>query len=369
MSEQATRVQDDRSGDYVATRDAYEQDGESKDRVIQIVDLAYRQLTLNEIRGADAPITSADGVDLDSLPSELTANLITVGDKRTLIVEALHDANDGEVLITPIAVNESQETAITEFQLAGGYDTGHKTGYYNGVDYTWGSSILQLYFGWTSSSTSYRTLALFPITLPVDVSEIKRAYLKMVDHENDNADNPTNGRIMLIDQDDVSGFPTSPLPLWSGYPVKPPVNWDSRYYADGVTPFILDNGVGEIADITTQFKEVVGRAGFVDGNNLGIIMFSASYLGVGEVRPRAYYYDGYSEGARLAIEYDTLDTENLSILPTKSTAMGTAKFVDNYGKYVSPMLAWEIYGAKKIGLHITQIGGTGNGVKVRAGVI
>ena len=106
MAEQATRITDQHSGDYIATRDAVEQDADSHSRVIQLMDFSSRQIaTPTTIRGILSFVSSADGVDLASLPAELTGNLITVGDKSTLVVFPLHSANDGEVSITPIIFN------------------------------------------------------------------------------------------------------------------------------------------------------------------------------------------------------------------------------------------------------------------------
>lgn len=52
-------------------------------------------------------VTSADGLNLNSLPTELLANLITVGDKVTLLVNPEHTANDGGVAVTPIVFNDA----------------------------------------------------------------------------------------------------------------------------------------------------------------------------------------------------------------------------------------------------------------------
>lgn len=52
-------------------------------------------------------VTSTDSLDLNSLPAELLANLITVGDKVTLLVNPEHTANDGGVSVTPIVFNSA----------------------------------------------------------------------------------------------------------------------------------------------------------------------------------------------------------------------------------------------------------------------
>lgn len=59
-----------------------------------------------------AKITAADGVNINDLPAELLANLITVGDKVTLIVNPEHLASDGGVEITPIIFNSAGTIAL-----------------------------------------------------------------------------------------------------------------------------------------------------------------------------------------------------------------------------------------------------------------
>lgn len=108
MAEQATRITDQHSGDYIATRDAIENDADTNARVIQLMDFASRQLVSPDtIRGISSFVNSADGVDLASLPVELTSNLISTGDKSTLLVFPRHSASDGEVAITPIIFNDA----------------------------------------------------------------------------------------------------------------------------------------------------------------------------------------------------------------------------------------------------------------------
>ena len=107
MAEQATRISDQHSGDYIATRDAIETDGTNA-RVIQLMDFASRQLaSLTTIRGISSFVGSADGIDLTSLPAELTGNLVSIGDKSTLLVFPRHSVSTGEVTITPIIFNDA----------------------------------------------------------------------------------------------------------------------------------------------------------------------------------------------------------------------------------------------------------------------
>ena len=63
MAEKSTRIADQESGEYVATRDARENDGGAHARVIQLIDIAQRELSQVTLRGVGAPISSADSID------------------------------------------------------------------------------------------------------------------------------------------------------------------------------------------------------------------------------------------------------------------------------------------------------------------
>lgn len=102
MAEQATRIADQISGDYIATRDGYINDGDGKARTIQIIDFASRQLASGDISTIRTGVSVVDGVNMGALPAGLTSNLISIGDRSVLVVFPMHSASDGEVTITPI---------------------------------------------------------------------------------------------------------------------------------------------------------------------------------------------------------------------------------------------------------------------------
>ena len=105
MAEKSTRIAEAISGEYIATRDAYENDDGAHARTIQIVDTASRQIdTWTDMRGTSVTkISSNDSVDLESF-SETT---LTVGDKTTVVVSTVHSENNGSVTITPICYTSS----------------------------------------------------------------------------------------------------------------------------------------------------------------------------------------------------------------------------------------------------------------------
>ncbi len=105
MAEKSIRIADQASGDYVATRDAYENDDGSNARVIERVDFASGKFATpmtTYTRGNSSMITDPESFDLTNLPSDLTSNLITVGDKSMLCVSVEQSVSGGTVTVTPI---------------------------------------------------------------------------------------------------------------------------------------------------------------------------------------------------------------------------------------------------------------------------
>jgi hypothetical protein len=99
--EQGTKVDDGRSGDVVATRTAIETDEQDRPRVIQLVTQVSRYAEMKKIRGISAPESSTDSWDLNYC-TELTANMLTVGDRETLVCRVGHFASGGSVTLTPV---------------------------------------------------------------------------------------------------------------------------------------------------------------------------------------------------------------------------------------------------------------------------
>lgn len=121
MAEKSIRIAEQRSGEYVATRDGYEQDESAEDRVIQLFEVAERHFSAATIvRGSVAPIAAADSRLFNSLPADLTDNLLTVGDKVTLAVMLEHTERTGRVWVTPIIYDASDAlTAIRATKMSG----------------------------------------------------------------------------------------------------------------------------------------------------------------------------------------------------------------------------------------------------------
>lgn len=113
MSEQATRIANQATGDRIATRDAYETDVNGNARTLQIVGFSSRQIVVHPpLRGYPTPVTVVDTADLTNLPVELTTNIIDIGDTNILVVDVEHTASDGSATITPLIFNENETTVL-----------------------------------------------------------------------------------------------------------------------------------------------------------------------------------------------------------------------------------------------------------------
>jgi len=115
MSAKGILIADQTGGISVACRDAFEQDNNSNDRVIQRFDLSSGRGPTprgSANRGSSAAITSADTADLTSLPSDLTGNLISVGDNSLLVVHVEHSASDGYADITPLMYDSDGSPSV-----------------------------------------------------------------------------------------------------------------------------------------------------------------------------------------------------------------------------------------------------------------
>lgn len=112
-SEQSTRIANQATGDRIATRNAYETDTNGNARTLQIVGFSSRQIVVHPaLRGYPTPVTVADTTNLNSLPAELTTNIIDIGDTNILVVDVEHTASDGSATITPLIFNEDETVVL-----------------------------------------------------------------------------------------------------------------------------------------------------------------------------------------------------------------------------------------------------------------
>jgi len=109
MAEKSYRVRDDGAGDFIATRDAYEDDDQANARVVQLVDIASRQLTYSCIRGNYGAEPKDTIFDLTKLTPDLLDNLFEVGDRTTMVVAVEQMADLGAASIVPLLFDDSDE--------------------------------------------------------------------------------------------------------------------------------------------------------------------------------------------------------------------------------------------------------------------
>lgn len=106
MAEKGTPIEDGASGDVIATRDAFETDESANSRVIQRFDLASGRGPSplgTATRGSAGVLNTIDALDLSNLPLDLTSNLLDVGDKSVVVIQAEFSGSGAQpVTVTPI---------------------------------------------------------------------------------------------------------------------------------------------------------------------------------------------------------------------------------------------------------------------------
>lgn len=125
MAVTSIRIANAASGNRIQTIEAVELDESGFSTVMERVVSGSAKLptTLGTAtRGSDSNITTADPLDLTSLPSDLVNNLITVGDGCLLVVIVEMTAANGSVAITPIMF-DSQEVPVVIAPLESKYFT------------------------------------------------------------------------------------------------------------------------------------------------------------------------------------------------------------------------------------------------------
>lgn len=114
MAVKSMRIANAASGVRVQAIDAIELDGDGYATVMERIVAGSAKLPTvlgNATRGQSAMISTADTQDLTTLSSDLTNNLITVGDACLLVVVAEISVSTGIVVVTPLAF-DTQTTPV-----------------------------------------------------------------------------------------------------------------------------------------------------------------------------------------------------------------------------------------------------------------
>ena len=120
MTEKGIMIGGHASGDYIACREADEQDDQANDRIIPRVSFSCDKFLNTGMvynRGDGTPVAVYDGTDIEyaSLPSDLTNNLITVGDKSTLVVLPELQSSSDSVSIVPLIIDDEATPEVCHF--------------------------------------------------------------------------------------------------------------------------------------------------------------------------------------------------------------------------------------------------------------
>ena len=380
MAEQATRIKDQTSGDYIATRDSYEQDAEAHDRVIQLVDMASRQLIPAVIRG-DTPVTVADDVDLDNLPSDLTNNLIDVGDKKTLIVNPGHGVDDGGVNVTPIVFNAAGDAALA---------IGEKK-----------SSVVDTLFKWSIPASVWTPRA----------SQLgAQDYIYSTVVFNGKLYGGTGNSGCLFEWNDVDAWVSKAPNLNSQYRIRSLIEFDSKLYGgtEDMGRLFEWNDVDAWVQVAPQFGTVERILSLVEfesklygGTDNGQLLEWNDVDAWVEVAPalesqwsiyslivyRGKIYGGTGWVDGMLFKWNSTDAW-VKVAPQAAAQVQISSLVvfddkiyggtGNDGMlfewaivdiYSSPQLQWDVSGMSKVGLHITSVSGVGNEIVLKGGVI
>ena len=116
-TELATQVASASSGSFVATRQAYALDQTGDARVIQRVDFSSNRGPSplgTAQRGSSGTWNAIDTLNLTSLPSDLTSNLINVGDNSMVIMQVEFSlATAQDITITPLMFDKGGANYVT----------------------------------------------------------------------------------------------------------------------------------------------------------------------------------------------------------------------------------------------------------------
>ncbi|MCP4104972.1 MAG: hypothetical protein GY749_05480 [Desulfobacteraceae bacterium] len=97
------RIKDDNTGKQVAMRPAREMMPDGEDTYIQLIASASPVLTYRTLRSS---VSAADSADISALSSDITANLIYIGDCSEFILFA-ECSERGTVTVIPLILSES----------------------------------------------------------------------------------------------------------------------------------------------------------------------------------------------------------------------------------------------------------------------
>lgn len=143
MAITSMRIANAASGNRVQAVEAVELDRDGNATVMERIILGSEKApsSLHTFRSGEP--TGADTFDLTAIPSDITDNLLTVGDKSMLVLFGHMVSSSGTAIVTPIAFDDSSTPAFKfilepkSFFLPYAFRLGSASGLYVSFPQTW----------------------------------------------------------------------------------------------------------------------------------------------------------------------------------------------------------------------------------------
>jgi len=375
--QRGTTVEDAITGEVVATRTAEEKDDNGDRRVIQLVDISGRQATLEVVRGGDSMVSTDDSPAIGSIPAEFADRRLWVGDATTLVAQVVHGQSDGRVNLTPIvtmqAVNSDYES-VSGGELIGvqvrDIELTH-TAY--PADGTAATRTSDAFFGeYLSGDDHKHNRLVIPFTnvnIPPCAS-VFNATLSLYFLASYGGQFAENAMIWVFDSSAMAPYfvATTDAARWAALEAillpDNGVEWDSRYDPDEDP---VSNGQWNTTpDISGPIQEIVSGSQWSRDDQLWVVISNSAHGIDGGITS----IDRTTNLPEIEITHDG-GSDYYGVLETKTTGMGSQAiylFDGAVNNYLSPVLSWDLKGAKQVNLHISGLS-TSNEVRVLAGVI
>lgn len=366
--QRGTTVDDALAGDVIATRTAHEKDEAGHRRVVQLFDMVSRQGVLRAVRGISSMVGSNDGSKIETMPAELLANMINVGDAMTLVAHVHHTEADGLVTLTPVVEFSGVATSGTDDVSVDSTDGEITCLDLSHADYpNDGTAIIRpsdAYFGEVDEGadfSNYRSIIGFsnvdiPPGATVSAASLDIYFKTLAD--------AASAKIWAFTSVELEGFfaAETALAKWAALEtaigLKTGVSWN----ASGESI----NSWGTSPEIKTILQPIIDGDQWCRGDSIYILLGnSASGIGGG-----GSGIDRDTNMPQLDITHDG-GIGMYGILPSKTTGVGSAGiyfYTGSANRYLSPALSWDLAGVRRVNFHIAGLS-TGNDVTVYGGVI
>lgn len=362
--EKSIVVKSDSEGLNVALRSSIFGDYTGTKRVVELFDVASKRLHLDPFRTS---VNAVDGADLENVPAALYDKAIQAGDGSTLIVRPIHSASDGSVTVTPIIF---ESTAELSGAPAPNPADDADDGYYNE-----GSEALDttnnVLIGLSGEGDKLWSFFSFPVAIP-KFATITSAVMTVYRNDGGGSNVPDDVKIHVIpDPRPISPQGATAMKklislVGDNNPLGAGVAWDLGSFQNIDSP-----------DLSTQVQRLVNDsewAGLAGNSRVMVLVEGGNNSGTNSVT--VMDVSNASDKPVLTVNYTWMGSSSTSrkfagVMQSKVSAMGDVGFYTGSGPvhwYHSPIMAWDLFGAKLVGLHVSELSSS-NTVDLYAGVI